>query len=73
VCGPINVELCFTYCFSFPCSPDRQASCSLPYWQQGDAELETPEQKAKRDALREHPLINAVLEVWWETAQVSRP
>ena len=48
-----------------------QSASSLPYWQQADAELETPAAKASRHDLRHHPLVTSVLEVWWETAQRS--
>ena len=51
--------------------PAPQAASSLPYWQQADAELDTPAAKAMRLELRHHPLVTSVLEVWWETAQRS--
>tara|TARA_B110001452_G_scaffold32742_1_gene25527 strand:- start:120 stop:1220 length:1101 start_codon:yes stop_codon:yes gene_type:complete len=40
-----------------------------PYWQQGDAALESAEAKAKRAALRSHPRVREALKVWWDTAE----
>lgn len=44
---------------------------ALPYWQQGDTELNTAEALDLRGALRHEPAIVAELQVWWEAAQRS--
>ena len=43
----------------------------LPYWQQGDEALETPDMVEQRRALRQHPEVIETIEVWWSTAQRS--
>lgn len=44
-------------------------SLRQPYWQQGDAALESADAKAKRAALRSHPRVREALKVWWDTAE----
>ena len=44
---------------------------AMPRWQQGDAELNTKENMAKRRALRRDPEVLEALAAWWLTAQRS--
>ena len=46
----------------------RADSLTLPYWKQGDAELEASPQKAARRSLRHHPEVLQALDPWWQTA-----
>ena len=46
---------------------------ALPYWQQGDEELDSTENLQRRYQLRQHPDVVEVLQMWWSTAQCSMP
>ena len=40
-------------------------------WQQGDAAFETPEMKARRQALRDDPLVGEALDAWWDATDAD--
>ena len=43
----------------------------LPYWQQGDEEMNTTDALTKRHELRDDPGVVAALELWWQTTKRS--
>ena len=45
----------------------RSRDRTTPYWAQGDAAMDSGTAKAKRAALRDHPLVLDALGLWWET------
>ena len=49
----------------------HNASSDMPYWAQGNAELDTQENLTKRQSLRQHPDVVDTIQIWWATAQGS--
>ena len=50
----------------------RAGDRSIPYWRQGDDELDSSPNKEHRRRLREHPEVLSALKPWWDTAMRCR-